>query len=325
MLREFAAAHGAAALPALTALASDRADRTLRRTAKRSLYRLAQRGIATPRPAAARPVVERAPERARGRGSRASTAAARAPSGSLFEGGFGGAAALLAHRQRRRRASSRSPAATITQEAPRARAGRPARLAEAPVGRDRPGPRRGRSSREALALHAALGDVAARRVRSLAAALRGGRSGGPPPARPPRRASPIRRSRPLGRAARSAGSGGMVPRSRGSPERRRRAAPGAREPARRLRPDQGRAGGRRSSTRVVERELTPEARARWARRLAEMALIFAATDRAEQAAVGRAPPPRRCATRRARVATIRSCARWPGAGSSGAARWPWAG
>ncbi len=34
---------------------------------------------------------------------------------------------------------------------------------------------------------------------------------------------------------------------------------------------------------VVERELTPEARRRWARRLEEMALILAATDRAEQA------------------------------------------
>src|SRR5207342_3019885 len=35
---------------------------------------------------------------------------------------------------------------------------------------------------------------------------------------------------------------------------------------------------------VVERELTREARGRWARRLEEMTLILAATDRAEQAA-----------------------------------------
>jgi len=37
-------------------------------------------------------------------------------------------------------------------------------------------------------------------------------------------------------------------------------------------------------TRVIEREFAPEARRRWARRLAEMAWIFSATDRPEQAA-----------------------------------------
>jgi hypothetical protein len=92
LLRDFSAEHGEAALPTLTALASDRADRALRRAAKRSLYRLAQRGIAAPRPAPARPVVEREPERATrawvsgvdGSGSRAVWI--------VFEGGFGGAA-----------------------------------------------------------------------------------------------------------------------------------------------------------------------------------------------------------------------------------------
>lgn len=41
-------------------------------------------------------------------------------------------------------------------------------------------------------------------------------------------------------------------------------------------------------TRVVEREFAPEARRRWARRLAEMAAIFTATDRAEPAKLARA-------------------------------------
>jgi hypothetical protein len=92
LLRGFAAEHGAAALPALTALASDPADRTLRRAARLALYRLAQRGVAAPRPAPLRPVVERESERARrawvsgidGSGSRAMWI--------VFEGSFGGGA-----------------------------------------------------------------------------------------------------------------------------------------------------------------------------------------------------------------------------------------
>src|SRR5262245_50051910 len=92
VLREFAAEHGASALQTLSALASDRAGRALRRSAKRSLYRLSQRGIASPRPAPPRPVVEREPQRAArawisgidGSGSRATWI--------VFEGGFGGMA-----------------------------------------------------------------------------------------------------------------------------------------------------------------------------------------------------------------------------------------
>lgn len=63
-LRAFADAHGAAALPVLEALTSERTHRTLRRAARVAIYRLAQRGVqAAPRPAG-RPVVERRPERA---------------------------------------------------------------------------------------------------------------------------------------------------------------------------------------------------------------------------------------------------------------------
>src|SRR2546426_8852632 len=40
--------------------------------------------------------------------------------------------------------------------------------------------------------------------------------------------------------------------------------------------------------RVIEREFTPEARRRWGRRLAEVAWIFAATDRRGQAAIAAA-------------------------------------
>src|SRR5262249_10092269 len=62
-LRDFAAAHGAAALPVLTALAADEAARGARRAAKRALYRLAQHGVTAPAPPARRPVIERQPER----------------------------------------------------------------------------------------------------------------------------------------------------------------------------------------------------------------------------------------------------------------------
>ena len=87
----FAGERGAEALPALTVLASARAERAVRRAAKRALYRLAQRGI-TPAPEAPRRVVvvERQTERAvrawisaiDGSGSRATWI--------LFEGPYGG-------------------------------------------------------------------------------------------------------------------------------------------------------------------------------------------------------------------------------------------
>src|SRR5262249_12019993 len=91
-LREFAAAHGAAALPVLTALAGDEAARGVRRAAKRALYRLAQQGVSAPARPARRPVVERRPERpARGWFSGVDGTGSRAV-WVLFEGGFGGAA-----------------------------------------------------------------------------------------------------------------------------------------------------------------------------------------------------------------------------------------
>ncbi len=61
-LRDFAD-RGAAALAVLSALAA-RGERDVRRAAKRALYRLAQRGVTAPPPAAPRPVVERQAPRA---------------------------------------------------------------------------------------------------------------------------------------------------------------------------------------------------------------------------------------------------------------------
>jgi hypothetical protein len=89
-LRTFADAQGAGALPVLTRLASDRAPRGVRRSAKRAMYRLSQRGVTVPAAPPARPVVARNPERAvrawlsgiDGSGARAAWI--------VFEGGFGG-------------------------------------------------------------------------------------------------------------------------------------------------------------------------------------------------------------------------------------------
>ena len=88
-LRDFVVAHGAAALPLLTMLAADDRARTVRRVAKRALYRLAQQGVTSPARAARRPVVERRPERpARGWFSGIDGTGSRAV-WVLFEGGFG--------------------------------------------------------------------------------------------------------------------------------------------------------------------------------------------------------------------------------------------
>jgi hypothetical protein len=64
VLRAFAEAQGAGALPVLEALAAGRAGREVRRATRRALYRLSQRGVPAPRRPAPRPVVERRPERA---------------------------------------------------------------------------------------------------------------------------------------------------------------------------------------------------------------------------------------------------------------------
>lgn len=88
-LRAFADTHGAGALPVLSALGTG-AHGGLRRAAKRALYRLSQRGIEPARPPAPRPVVERSEERAvrawisaiDGSGSRATWI--------VFQGAFGG-------------------------------------------------------------------------------------------------------------------------------------------------------------------------------------------------------------------------------------------
>ena len=89
-LWDFASEHGANALAVLTALAAPGGERAVRRGAKRALYRLAQRGVSVPAAPPPRPVIERHTERATrawlsgidGSGSRATWI--------LFDGGWGG-------------------------------------------------------------------------------------------------------------------------------------------------------------------------------------------------------------------------------------------
>jgi hypothetical protein len=89
-LREFATAHGAGALGALSRLAEASAERAVRRAAKRALYRLSQRGVAAAPAPPPPPVVQRrAPHAVRawlsgidGSGSRAAWI--------VFEGPYGG-------------------------------------------------------------------------------------------------------------------------------------------------------------------------------------------------------------------------------------------
>jgi hypothetical protein len=281
MLREFATEHGEAALTTLTALASDRADRGLRRAAKRSLYRLAQRGIAAPRPAPARPVVEREPERATrawvsgidGSGSRAAWI--------VFEGGFGGAALcsvivndtagileVAGGDVTKKRLERELAALRAAQELPWVETD-PAR-AVALV-------------REALALHTALGTSPPtafnRWRRSFDEAASSATPADPtvPPGQPD--AASLERSPELLDLPDLAGWF-LDPEALQSDAV---ALLQTRE-SRLVVSDQIKAEREAAIVdAVVERELTPAARRRWARRLDEMALILAATDRGEPA------------------------------------------
>jgi hypothetical protein len=280
-LRAFAAEHGAAALPVLGALASPAAERALRRTAKRALYRLAQRGV-TPPAAGARPVVERRAEHATrawlsgvdGSGSRAAWI--------VFEGGYGGATlcSLIVNDTvgimevaggdiTKRRLERELAALRASQKLPWVETD-PARAVGIVA--------------EALALHRALGTsppgALARWRRVFDAAA------GPGPPAPPAGAGTLLAERSTELFELPEMAGWFL-----DPETVHSDALDllqARQ-SRLVVSDQVK-GEREDAivTRVVERELPEAARARWARRLTEMAFIFGATDRAEQARLAEA-------------------------------------
>jgi hypothetical protein len=280
-LRDFARKHGAEALPVLVALAAEGADRAVRRAAKRALYRLSQRGVTAPPRPAPKPVVERQPERAArawlsgidGSGSRAAWI--------LFEGGFGGTAlcSLIVNDTvgivdvaggeiTKKRLEAELAALRASQKLPWVET-EPARAVGLVA--------------EALALHrekATAPPAAFARWQRLFADA----APPEPPALPP--ADPALVERSAGLLELPEMAGWFL-----EPEAVQADAVEllvARE-SRLVVSDQIKAEREEAIVgRVIERELPPEARGRWARRLAEMALVFDATARPEPAALARA-------------------------------------
>jgi hypothetical protein len=279
-LHAFADAHGAAALPVLEALATGRTDRALRRAARLALYRLAQRGVQPPPRRAPKPVVERRRERAvrawlsgvDGSGSRAVWL--------LFEGAWGGQAlcSLIVNDEAgvldaaggeisKKRLETELAALRASQKLPWVEV-EPAR-ALAVVG-------------EAVALHHA------RATHPPAAFARWERLFTPsaPPPLPDIVPDPalVERAPSLLELPELAGwfldpeavQGDAVDLLQARESKLVVSEPvkAEREAA--------------IVTRVVERELGPEARLRWSRRLVAMAFIFRATDRPEVAALAEA-------------------------------------
>jgi hypothetical protein len=279
-LRDFADAHGAAALPVLEALTAERVAKSPRRAARVAIYRLAQRGIqGAPRPAA-KPVVERRPERARrawvsgvdGTGSRAAWV--------LFDGAYGGQAlcSLIVNdvagildaaggEITKKRLESELTSLRATQKLPWVEV--EPELALAVIG-------------EALALHRAAGTSpppAFARWERLFAVHE-------PAPLPSPVADPALAERAVALLELPELAGWFV-----DPE----AAQADALDLLQLREsqlvvsDQIKAERQETIlTRVIEREFAGAARERWARRLAVMAFIFAATERPEPAAMAEA-------------------------------------
>ncbi|TMQ26422.1 MAG: hypothetical protein E6K82_04510 [Candidatus Rokuibacteriota bacterium] len=279
-VRAFADAHGAAALPVLEALTSDRVDRAVRRVARRALYRLAQRGVQpAPRPAP-RPVVERRAERALrawlsgidGSGSRAVWV--------LFEGALSGYAlcSLIVNDQvgvvdvaggeiSKKRLEAELAALRASQKLPWVEV-EPARALQA-VG-------------EALTVHRARGTAppaAFQRWERLFAPAEG-----PPLPAPPADAALVERGATLLELPELAGWF-LDPESVQSDALEMLQA----RDSKLVVSDQIKAERDEALVgRVVEREFDADARRRWARRLVDMAFVFRATDRPEPAALAEA-------------------------------------
>lgn len=277
VLRAFADAHGPAALPVLTALTAARTGRAVHRAARLAIYRLSQRGLQPPPRAEARPVVERRPERAvRGWLSGVDGSGSRAV-WLLFEGAWGGQAlcSLIVNDEvgvmdaaggeiSKKRLEAELGALRASQKLPWVEV-EPA-MALAVVG-------------EAVALHRAHGSAPpaafGRWARRFAPS--------PPPPLPDVVPDPalVERAPALLELPELAGWF-LDP---GAVQGDALDLLQARE-SKLVVSDQVKAEREEAIvTRVVERELGPEARRRWARRLLAMAFILRATDRPEPAAL----------------------------------------
>jgi hypothetical protein len=279
-LREFADAHGAATLPVLESLTVDRVGRAVHRAARLAIYRLSQRGIQRPARPAPRPIVERRPERAvrawvsgvDGSGSRAVWL--------LFEGTWGGLAlcSLIVNDEvgvmdvaggeiTRKRLETELAALRASQKLPWVEV-EPA-VALAVVG-------------EALTLHRALGTAPpaafARWERLFAT--------NGPASLPEGAADPTLVERAPALLDLPELAGWFL--DPGAVQADALDVLQVRE-SKLVVSDQIKAEREATIiTRAVERELGPDARQRWARRLVAMAFIFRATDRPEPAALAEA-------------------------------------
>lgn len=279
-LRDFAQAHGAAALAVLTTLAEDPAARAVRRPARRALYRLSQKGVAAAPRAAARPVVPRRAERAArawlsgidGTGSRAAWI--------LFEDGLGGGALcslilndtvgileVAGGEITRKRLDTELAALRASQKLPWIEVAPPRALS---------------AVREALALHERLGTTPPAAFTRWRPVFEGA-----PPEAPEAVAPPPSDPATLERASELLGlpelaSWFLDPESVQSESLELLQT----RESRLVVSDQVKAERETAIVeRIVEREFTPEVRQRWARRLDEMAFVFASTSRPEHAAM----------------------------------------
>ena len=280
-LRDFAQAHGAAALPVIVGLAEDPAARGVRRAARRALYRLSQKGVVPPPRTAARPVVARRAERpARawlsgidGTGSRAAWI--------LFDGGLGttlcslilndtvGILEAAGGEITRKRLDTELAALRANQKLPWIEVAPPRAVA---------------AVHAALAVHKRLGTTSPAAFTRWQSAFEDATVEDTPP--------PIAPADPtlLERVAELLGlpelaSWFVDPESVQSESLE---LAQTRE-SRLVVSDQIKAEREAAIVeQIVEREFTAEVRARWARRLDEMAFVFVATDRPEPAAIAAA-------------------------------------
>jgi hypothetical protein len=280
-LRTFASAHGADALPALTQLADHASERAVRRAAKRALYRLSQRGVArAPAPPPAPVVQRRAPRAVRawlsgidGSGSRAAWI--------LFEGPYGGGAlcSLILNDVvgitevaggdiTKRRLEAELASLRAAQKLPWVEA-EPVRAVGLVA--------------ESLGIHRERGTAPPSAFGRWQPFFADAAAPEPPP-------ELVANADLLARSDELLG----LPELGGwflDPETVQSDALEIQETrqSRLVVSDQIKAERQEAIlTRVIERELGPDARRRWARRLAEMAWIFSATDRSEPAAIASA-------------------------------------
>jgi hypothetical protein len=281
-LRDFAQAHGAAALPVIAGLAEDPAARGVRRAARRALYRLSQKGVTAPPRAAARPVVARRAERpARawlsgidGTGSRAAWI--------LFDAGFGATALcslilndtvgileVAGGEITKKRLDTELAALRANQKLP---------WIEVPP------PRAVAAVHAALALHQSLGTTPPVAFARWQAAFEQAPVEEMPPATAPSDPTLLERiSELLGLP--ELASWFVDPESVQSESLELLQT----RESRLVVSDQIKAEHEAAIVdRIVEREFTPEVRRRWAQRLDEMAFVFAVTDRPEPAAIAAA-------------------------------------